>query len=382
MNEMRCHLCDHPLYPEPVLRLAGMPRAAQYYPEKDEFGNDRGMDLHIYQCSSCALVQLDREPVSYYREVITAASISGEAKLSRFRQMKALVNDFGLQGKKALDVGCGKGEMLDILEDAGLKATGIEASPKSVAKGRSAGRDIIQGYIGDMDRIFASPFDAFISLNYLEHLPGPGSIIQRIHDQITADAVGFVTVPNLDYLLETKCFYEFVADHLSYFTKKTLPHAFESNGFDVLDCQTINNDNDIAVIVRKRKKLNISRGMGEMEHLIETLRGIISCYKARNRRVAVWGAGHRTLALLALCGLDTIDYVIDSAKFKQGKFTPVLHLEIVSPEHLKKEVVDLVIIMVPGIYPDEVLNILVQMNLGVDIAILRDNTIEFHENAN
>ena len=44
---------------------------------------------------------------------------------------------------------------------------------------------------------------------------------------------------------------------------------------------------------------------------------------------------------------------------------------------LKEEKVDLVIIMVPGLYPSEVLKTLEKMNLGVDTAVLRDNKIEF-----
>ena len=84
--------------------------------------------------------------------------------------------------------------------------------------------------------------------------------------------------------------------------------------------------------------------------------------------------------MLALSKLNDVEYVIDSAKFKQGKFTPVLHLNIVSPEFLKKEKVGLVIVMVPGLYPGEVLQTLTQMNIDADIAVLRRNKIEFIQN--
>jgi len=75
--------------------------------------------------------------------------------------------------------------------------------------------------------------------------------------------------------------------------------------------------------------------------------------------------------------LNSVAYVVDSAKFKQGKFTPVLHLKIVPPEHLKKESVDLVIVMVPGLYPDEVLKTIKKMKIKADVAALRDNQVEF-----
>ena len=372
-----CRLCHCELFPEPIMQLNGMPKAAQYYPTKEEFVEDKGINLEIFQCSACGLVQLNIGPVEYYKEVITAASFSEKTRLSRLQQMQGFVEKFELHGKKVIEVGSGKGNMLEILEEAGLKSFGIEASSESVAIGQSAGRNMINGFLEDIDIISDGPFDAFVSLNYLEHLPGPGEIIQSIYRNTTSNAVGYVTVPNLDYLLKAKCFYEFVADHLSYFTQSTLRYTFEKNGFDVLECYTINEDNDIAAIVKKKEILDISEQFSEVKELIRNLQQIVAGYKSQNKKVAVWGAGHRTLALLALSKLDNIQYVVDSAKFKQGRFTPVLHLNIVSPEHLKEEHVDLVIVMVPGLYPGEVLKTLKQMNVGVDIAILRGNQIDF-----
>jgi len=43
-----------------------------------------------------------------------------------------------------LDVGCGRGEFLRVLAEAGLKGTGIESNPVSVAACRSAGLDVEQ----------------------------------------------------------------------------------------------------------------------------------------------------------------------------------------------------------------------------------------------
>ncbi|MFZ2655121.1 MAG: class I SAM-dependent methyltransferase [Victivallales bacterium] len=357
-----------------------MPRAAQYFPGKDEFKEDKGITLNIYQCSRCGLVQISMQPVEYFKEVITATSFSDKTKSFRLSQMNDFSKKFCLAGKRVLEIGCCKGNMLDIMKEAGLNAVGLEASSESVSAGKAAGRNMLCGYIGDMNKIPGHPYDAFVCLNYLEHLPDPDRIIKIIHDNTAPDATGYVTVPNLDFLLESKCLYEFVADHLSYFTKKTLAFAFEKNGFDVIDCHTINEDNDIVAIVKKKQPLDLSMHFTEVEALIKDLKQIIEGYKSDNMKVAAWGAGHRALALLSLAGISDIEYVIDSAKFKQGRFTPSLHLNIVAPEYLRQNKVDLVIVMVPGIYPDEVIRTLLEMNLGVDIAVLRGNEIEFIRN--
>lgn len=373
----KCHLCNYELFTNPILQLKGVPKAAQYYPEKSEFMEDTGITLTIKQCSNCGLVQHAMKPVDYFKEVITAASLSEKSRTSRLSQMREFVERFGLAGEKVLEIGSGKGEMLDIFEEAGMIATGIEASPESVKTGKSLGKKIIQGYIGDDDAIKGSPFDAFVSFNYLEHLPDLSRIIKNIYKNTTVDSVGFVTVPNLEYLLKAKCLYEFIADHISYFTQKTLAFAFEANGFDVVDCQIINDGNDIAAMVKKKKPINFSEGYELVDYLIKDFRRIIADYKSKNKKVAVWGAGHRTLTLLALSKVNGIEYVIDSAKFKHNKFTPVTHFRIVPPSHLSEEKVDLVIVMVPGLYPSEVLNTLKEMNPGTEVAVLRENKIEF-----
>ena len=372
-----CRLCHGPLFAEPLIELQRMPKAAQYYPLQEEFQGDCGITLRVDRCVHCGLVQLAGDPVPYYKEVITAASLSPKAREARLRQMQTFATAHELQGKTILELGSGDGSMLDVMEEAGMIATGLEASVTSVQTGQGRDRKMICGYLCDLDLLPDAPYEAFISLNFLEHVPQPDLMIQQIYRNTTANAFGFVTVPNLEYLLASRCFYEFVADHVCYFTMQTLRFAFEKNGFEVLECHTIHNDNDILAILRKRPLLTLADQYHDVEELIRELRQIVSRYRARHSKVAVWGAGHRTLALLALANLMEIECVIDSAPFKQGRFTPVLHKTIMPPDYIRTADLGLVIVMVPGLYPEEVLNTIKNMGLLLDVAALRGNRIEF-----
>ncbi len=372
---MRCRLCESSLFATPLLSLSGMPSAAQYFPLPNEFPDDEGITLSVRECAACGLVQLDNEPVPYFREVITAATLSGLLRVSRREKMGELVSRFNLEGKSALEVGSGRGEMLDILDEVGVRAVGIEGSATSVKKGRAQGRKMIEGYIGDDGILDKAEYDMFICLNYLEHVPHPGRVLEIIHGTMKDDGIGYLTVPNLDYLIDTACLYEFVADHLSYFTKSTLSRALELNGFDVLECGLINNENDVEILCKKRKQLSIGDAKKEVEILCEDLRLFVNRFIESGRKVAVWGAGHRTLALLALSGVEYIEYIADSAQFKQGRFSPVTHFEIVAPETLQHNGVDALLIMLPGAYSSEVIATVQRMNLKMEVAVLRDNQL-------
>ena len=374
MSKFNCRLCKTELKMSPLLSMSPFPKAAQFYPETHEFEKDMGITLEVYKCPSCDLLQLDCQPVPYYKEVITAASFSKDARQARLSELSNFVKLFGLQGKEVIEVGSGRGGMVDIMNEAGMNASGLEYSKESVESSQNLNVEMIQGYIDDLDPKFDGKFDAFISLNYIEHQPDTKSFIQSLLRITRPGAVGYITAPNVSYLLETNTLYEFVADHLIYFTEETMRRAFESNGFDVIESSIINNKNDISLIVKKRELLEIP-GKEDVKNLSRKLKDFIVQKHLDGKKIAVWGAGHRTLALLSIAKISEISFIVDSADFKQGKYSPVMHSKIVSPEVLEKSDVDIIIVMVPGLYPDEVVKTIRSFSREFEIYKLQDNEL-------
>ena len=374
MNNQYCRLCKSDINRPALLSMSPFPMAAQYYPDKVEFERDRGITLKVYRCSCCDLLQLCCDPVSYYKEVITAASFSAEARAARLKEISLFSNRFGLHGKSIIEIGSGKGGIVDIMTEAGFNAVGLEFSAESIKYARDQKCNMIEGYLDDLDESHDSKYDAFISLNYIEHQPDTKSFINSLARITTEDAVGYITAPNVNYLLKTNTLYEFVADHLVHFTEDTMRRAFESNGFDVIESEIINDENDIAITVKKRKFTNIS-GIGDVDELVESLRNFVEHFRINKKKLAVWGAGHRTLALLSIATISDIAFIVDSADFKQGKYSPVMHSKIVSPETLEESDVDAVIVMVPGLYPDEVVKKIKSYSRSFEIYKLQDNKL-------
>ena len=82
----KCLVCSSNFYDEALLSFKNMPSSAQGFPELEELKKDKGADLNVYQCSSCGLIQLDINPVSYYKKVIRASGFSNEMIEFRFEQ--------------------------------------------------------------------------------------------------------------------------------------------------------------------------------------------------------------------------------------------------------------------------------------------------------
>jgi len=376
-NNMLCAICESNLFNNPLLVYSNMPSSAQGFPTLENLDNDVGETLKIYQCANCGLVQLKNKPVDYFREVIRAAAFSDEMKSFRYNQFKSWVNDYNLLGKKILEVGCGRGEYLNIFKEIGLNAYGIEYSYKSVQYCNDNSLSVHQGYLGDDKRYRDSrgPFQAFASLNFMEHWPDPNASLQILKKNLTEEAIGLVEVPNFDMILAKGLFSEFISDHLFYFTKDSLTFTLQKNGFEIIECKSVWYDYILSAVVKNRTAYNLSSLKTKQEKIVNELHSFIA--KFPKNKVAVWGAGHQALALLSLGNLSMlIPYIIDSATFKQGKFTPGTHIPIFSPDELTKSPVDAIIVMAAS-YSDEVAK-QIKNNYGktINIKILRNNGLE------
>lgn len=376
MEINKCRVCGKEFFEKPLLRYQNMPKAAQFFPDAESLKCDEGVNLEVCQCSGCGLVQLSNDPVPYYKEVIRAAAFSEGMKAFRRKQFGSFIKNFFLKRKKVVEIGCGCGEYLDLMKQSGVDAYGLEYSDDAVKKCIKKDLKVSKGFVENSDyRLNDAPFDAFYILNFLEHLPDPNSTLRGIYNNLAVDAVGLVEVPNFDMILRNKLFSEFTVDHLFYFTKETLNSTLALNGFEIIECNEEWYNYIISAVVKKRGKLSISHFYKYQTKLKDEIEKYIRRFK--HKKVAIWGAGHQALAIISLIGLaDKIRYVIDSASFKQGKYTPATHLHIVSPEELDTDPVDAIIVMAAS-YSDEVANIIRQrFDSNISIAILRDFGLE------
>ena len=353
-----------------------MPKAAQFMPSAAELRREKGVDLVVYQCRGCGLAQLDSRPVPYYKKVVRAAAFSSGMKAFRRKQFSAFVRKYRLKGKKIFEPGCGRGEYLRLMADTGVKAYGLEYCASFVRECVMSGLKVSRGFIGSPDsRVHGGPFQAFYTLNFLEHLPAPISFLSGVAANLSEGGGGLVEVPNFDMIVRKNLFSEFIPDHLCYFTASTLSFLLQKSGFEVIEMRPVWNDYILSAVVRKRGRLDFTAFERNRRSVKNELSAYISRFKSN--RVAVWGAGHQALTVMALAGLgDRLRYVVDSAPFKQGKYTPSTHIPIVPPQKLEQDPVDAVIVMAAS-YSDEVATTLAKKyGRNIDIAILREHGLE------
>jgi SAM-dependent methyltransferase len=359
-----------------LLRYENSPRSAQGFLDAIE-DHDDSVILEIYQCAHCGIVQHNLAPVPYYREVIRAIAFSKEMGEFRVKQLCNWIKQNHLESKKILEVGCGRGEYINLLNDAGAtKVFGIEYAKRSVDVARETGAHIYQGYFdSDLEIPRSFKFDGFTIFSFLEHWPNPNQGLQLIHATLSEDAVGLVEVPNFELILKKGLYSEFTTDHIFYFDKKSFAFLLEKNGFEVISIESIWYDYILSAKVRKRPLFDAANFLTIQEKIKSQLSTFINKYN--KGAVAIWGAGHQALAVIAMANVaNQIKFIIDSAPFKQGKFTPATHLLIVSPEHLISSPPEAIIVMAAG-YSNEVVQLILDKYSFIKhIAVLREDELE------
>lgn len=415
---MTCIACGHAL--SPLMTLDDMPASAQNIPAASELAEDHPLSLTLCQCPSCGLVQFDTEPVDYYRDVIRAGG--GTRTMTRLRheeyaRLLTAMQEHHIYGRRIVEVGCGRGEFLrmwqNLAEDpegaaalardqardplsgqpnaAPLHLVGIEHKPALVEEANAAADKkyrVYEGFATGDVRYPEGPFDAFVQFNFLEHQPDPCDMLRNIGRNLKPQALGLITVPSFEYILRYNGYYELLRDHIANYTEFTLQKLLQDCGFELLSMDIVNRDT-IEAIVRKAdpdelselhysgRLIDVSALRDSYDRLSASVNAHIDHLSESHRTMAIWGASHQGFTLAATTKLGgRVEYIIDSAPFKQGRFSPASHIPIVAPDYAVAHPVDEILIVAPG-YTDEIAGIIRErFDESIRILVLRTDRIE------
>ena len=236
-SETKCKACDGKLFIPPLLSYKNSPLSAQNF-HNDPDQKNNSVNLDIYQCTKCNLVQHILAPVTYYKEVIRAVSVSKEMKEFRIKQFKKWSELNNLTNKKYIEIGCGAGDYLEIIKKTGIKkAFGLEYSDKNVAVCKIKKLEVSKGYL-DGDLVMQNQpqegYDAFGIFSFMEHWPKPSEALGILWDMLAEEAYGIIEVPNFEMIQKKGLYTEFITDHIFYFDKSSLSQLLQNNGFEVV----------------------------------------------------------------------------------------------------------------------------------------------------
>lgn len=284
------------------------------------------------------------------------------------------VGKYDLAGGTAIEIGCGKGEFLEYLVDAGLgRATGIDPGlhPERL---RPDVADRITARTGFYDETYGPlEADAVICRHTLEHIPDVARFVRVIREGIgdRTDTIVLFELPDVQRVLDEVAFWDVYYEHCSYFSAGSLARLFRATGFEVLHVERTYDDQYLLLEARPStipapgEPLAIEDDLERLakgtqlfdERFAELLthwRDRLAALQRDGGTAVIWGSGSKGVSFLTNLAMDdAVRAAVDINPHRQGKAMIGTGHLIVGPDDLVDIRPDLVIAMNP-IYLDEI----------------------------
>jgi len=285
-----------------------------------------------------------------------------------------LIAKHDLHHKHIVEIGGGKGEFLRIICDRGNNlgvSIGPSYRPKSNDDVPRNVRFITDYYT---TKYIDEPADIIICRHVLEHFWEVRGLITTVRAVVDEhrDVVVYVEVPNGDFILQERAFWEFHYQHVSYFTKTSLIKLFIECGFKAFEVQE-NFEGQFFGIQAYAAAHDVASNQNTREDgeqmtaascrafgiafraRVVSWQDQLELLRANGQRVFAWGAGAKAVTFLNMVDPagDGISHIVDVNPRKTGWFVPGSGQKIVEPNALRELRPDVLILM-NAIYRDEI----------------------------
>ncbi len=193
------------------------------------------------QCRACQHVWLNPRPAVDY-DAINPIARKAKELLDR-RKIAMIVRHCPKAPKSYLDVGCGDGRFLRVMEQRGVPRSGLyglELDKRVVERLRGQGySSVFCGRAEDISSFPDGGIDLVTMFHVIEHVDNPETVIGRVRRWLSPGGVFALETPNLDSL-DARLFRRtywggyHIPRHWNLFTPAAISRLLTDNGLEVL----------------------------------------------------------------------------------------------------------------------------------------------------
>ncbi len=372
-----CRFCGAPL--RDVFADLGSSPLANSYPSPECVGAmEPFYPLRALVCGRCFLVQLEEfeTPAEIFSDYAYFSSYS-TSWLEHCRGYSERMIELLSLGEhsQVVEIASNDGYLLQYFHERRVPVLGVEPAANVAKVALQKGIPTLVEFFGrDTARSLAavSSADLLVGNNVLAHVPDLGDFVGGLKILLAPSGTITMEFPHLMRLIEDGLWDTIYHEHFSYFSFLSASRVFAAHGLRLFDVEELPThggslrvygahaddpgkpDTPRAQQLRERERaagyerLDTyteygARVEADKRRILEFLIGL----KDEGRRVVGYGAPAKGNTLLNYCGVrrDFIDYTVDLNPHKQGRFLPGSHIPIRSPQAIREDRPDVVVIL-------------------------------------
>jgi len=233
---------------------------------------------YLQRCKSCNMIFLNPRPTEaassvFYDQAEYLPFSSAAGQQSLLSRVYAAARRYNLKWKRnvvskihrhgrLLDVGCGTGEFLQKMQQAGWEVRGVERDPSAAQFAREHLQlKVITGGVEMLEQLHEK-FEVITLWHVLEHLYQPKETLQKLKSMMSDEGVLIIAVPNVGGI-DAKNYGEHwvaldVPRHVQHFTLSTLQEMAARAGLKLLRSQQLPLDAFFNTLMSERRQASLT----------------------------------------------------------------------------------------------------------------------------
>jgi methylation protein EvaC len=360
-----CRICGTAI--EPFMSFGKMPIANGFLTSED-FAVEYFFELKPGFCETCSTLQIleQPDPERMFHENYAFFSRTSKRMGIHFHSYADWVkkNYFTSKDPFVVEIGSNDGLMMEFFAKDNIRHLGVEPSSNVAEKARSYGVETLCSFFNleTAKKIVCEKgsADALIAANVMCHIPDLHDVAKGADHLLSTEGVLIFEEPYLGDMIENTAYDQIYDEHVFIFSARSVQNIFDRYGFELVDVkpQSTHGGSMRYVLARKGKwpvsqavKTQLLYEYNKGLHLKATyelfrdkceesrtnLVNILQQQKDAGRRIVGYAATSKSTTVLNYCniGPDLIEFISDTTPIKQGKFSPGMHIPVLSYEALR-----------------------------------------------
>jgi SAM-dependent methyltransferase len=333
--------------------------------------------LRVGFCHTCGHVQLTElvPPQAMFEDYLYISSASDTLKAHLYELSDFVVDRQRLGADDlVVDIGCNDGTLLNGFRRHGVKVLGVDPAVNLAELTRESG---IDRYVGFFSARSAKeilhqwgPATVITATNTFPHIPQLDDFVTGLNTLLAPGGAFVIEAHYLVDMLEQGAFDTIYHEHVSYWALGPMRYLFRQAGMEIVHAERVPlHHGQIRVFVQRQGEgspdatvenlLDLERSLGldkfstfqrfsqQTQKIKTDLHTRLREFHRMGKKLAGYGApakGNTLLSFLEI-GPETLAYIADRSALKQDRYTPGLHIPVVSPERLLADQPDYVLLL-------------------------------------